>query len=131
MTPFFYILTLALPFFLTFFEHFLPYPYVVEEVAKAALVRVLRSGSKKENTLSTALTAGLCFSLTETVLYVPNFIQSGKLEFLAVRLVCTFLLHSLTFLLLFSTRRRLFLIALIANMGIHFFYNIYMSGGVR
>ena len=131
MTPLFYILTLALPFFLALFERYLPFPYIVEEIAKAALVHAVRLSNKKGGVLRISLTAGFCFALTETILYVPNFAQSGTLILLLVRLVCTFLLHSLTFSLLFSTRGRLFFVALLANVGIHFIYNICMLGGVR
>lgn len=83
------------PFVLWPIERLLPGPVWIEELYKCWLVwLVLRSSS--HNRLFWVFAAGLGFGVSETMLYVINFLQSGNLEGWGVRMVTTVPMHVIT-----------------------------------
>jgi RsiW-degrading membrane proteinase PrsW (M82 family) len=126
-----YLLPIAasvLPFFCWILERFLPYPYLVEELAKALLVYFLIK--KDRHSWYQAIIAGVFFALTETVFYTFNLYASGNTSFMAVRLLTTSLLHSLTYLTItffYVKGNRYFVIGIILAILIHIYYNQYLA----
>ncbi|MFA7301573.1 MAG: hypothetical protein WC069_04640 [Candidatus Shapirobacteria bacterium] len=120
----FSLLTLIAPFPLLVVEKFFPYPYLFEELFKFFVVKNL----SPKNNYYNPLILGIIFSLSESALYLVNFFAIGNFSNLPVRLISTTLLHSFTFLLLYTFRDKkyLSLLSLIAVVAIHYFYNYFI-----
>jgi hypothetical protein len=89
------VAALAGPFVLWSVEMVVPMPVVVEEVFKLWLVwLVLRS--KPSNGLFWVIIVGLGFGMSETILYLLNFMQNGDWGSWGLRLVTTVPMHVLT-----------------------------------
>jgi RsiW-degrading membrane proteinase PrsW (M82 family) len=93
LTPF---IALILPFIVWPLELFLPYPAVVEELAKAACIFFLNRKMTPFNPLLTGVSVGLMFALSESVLYLFNIAAIGSIATLLVRLVLTIPMHAAT-----------------------------------
>lgn len=117
-----------LPFFLWPIEYFLPFPYLVEELAKGLLVYViLRHPLNKQSPYLLALLSGFLFSFSETMLYVFNLIEFGNYERAFLRLLSTLILHTGTMLIMvnFGKRKISYLPLGIFTGGIiHYFWNL-------
>lgn len=125
MDPFAIITSLFGPFLLWPLEYLFPYPYILEEVAKAFIILGTAERSKSE--YKTYFVCGILFALTETVLYSININLFGRLSLLFVRLATSSALHSLTFLIIYWFYRRKMIIPGILLAGlIHFLYNFFI-----
>ena len=125
-----YVLPLVaaiLPFALFPIELFLPYPYLVEEVAKAVLVLFLvREGVKTKEGLVFSIIFGVLFALSETVLYIFNIHSVGNIGVLLLRFAVTAPLHAFTTAVIFiftSTNKKFFLLGLLIAIVLHFLFN--------
>lgn len=121
------LLALISPFLLWPVEYFLPYPHVVEELFKAAIVLLVLS-TKLNNTgqFRLLLLFGGLFALSETVFYLINIMFMGNLSTLLQRTILTTPLHIFTILIIWLTaiyQRWLIFIGLGMAMFIHYFYN--------
>jgi hypothetical protein len=89
------VAALAGPFVLWPIELLLPWPVWIEEVYKGWLIwLVLRS--RPQNGIFWVIVAGLGFGMSETMLYLVNFMQSGDLSGWGLRLITTVPMHALT-----------------------------------
>lgn len=126
-TPLLIPLALFLPYLLLPIEYFLPFPYLIEELAKLPLVSSQRHLSLKTR-LFFAVLLGICFSLSESILYLlnPLFFQNPTL-FLQ-RLLLTTPLHSSSLLILTLTKsKHLIWLGLVTNICLHFSFNHLIS----
>lgn len=108
------------PFVLWPIETVFPYPHVIEELVKAALVFFVIK------TWHQAAAAGLTFAFSESILYFPNFFLVGSLETFFTRLAITVPLHVATLLLIFffKANKKAYLIPAVAlAMILHYFFN--------
>ena len=115
------------PFIIWPIELFLPYPYIIEEIAKGILVFFVINLPDKSTQLKLVLTSAVLFTLSETVLYILNISLVGNLSTLPTRFILTVLLHSLTMLIiLISSFKHKWLMptGVAAAMLIHYFYNL-------
>jgi hypothetical protein len=116
LTP---LLALFAPLLLWPVEYFLPFPAIIEELVKATLVYFTKSVSK-------SLLVGLSFSLSETILYLPNLISQADVSLLVARLLITTTLHTSTCLIMaytaFKLKKSLFL-GLLISIILHQIYN--------
>lgn len=115
------LLVLIAPFPLLVIEKILPYPFLIEELFKFFVVKNL---SHKDN-YKYPLILGIIFSISESILYLVNFYILGNFSQLPLRLFITTLLHTFTFLLLYTFRNKkhMSLISLFLAIIIHFFFN--------
>lgn len=89
------VASLVGPFVLWPIERVIPMPVVVEEIYKGWLVwLVLRSG--RRNGLIWVFGLGLGFGMSETMLYLLNFLQSGDLSSWGLRFVTAVPMHVIT-----------------------------------
>jgi hypothetical protein len=117
--PLLLVLALAAPLFLWSVEYLLPYPYIVEELFKAGLVYY----PPKDSSFKNVFFLDLVFSLSESMMYLFNFLSLGSFQGLGGRLILTSGLHSLTFFLYFWGRRFLILMLPMAAL-IHYLFNL-------
>ena len=116
-----------LPFVIWPIELLLPYPYIIEEVAKGILIAFVINLPGRVNQAKIVLASAVLFTLSETVLYMLNISLVGNLSTLLTRFILTTLLHSLTMLiiLIFSFKHKWLMPAgVAAAMLIHYFYNL-------
>jgi len=128
VTPFLIPLIAAIaPFIIWPIELLLPYPYIIEEIAKGFLVFFAIDCAKRNIQVKIVLAAALLFTLSETVLYTLNIALVGDFSTLLTRFILTTLLHSLTMLIIlisgFKTKW-LIPVGVLAAMLIHYFYNL-------
>ncbi len=124
------IFALITPFALLPVEMLLPFPFVVEEIAKASLLIPLLSVKRINQQIQLAILVGIFFTLSESVLYLFNIYATGTPMLFIQRLLLTGALHTGTILTMFFVTkidRRLLPIGVIITMIIHFFYNQYIS----
>ena len=110
-------------------EYFLPYPYLIEELAKAALVYFIIS-SKTKNPIKIGILTGLLFGFSETVLYYLNILPTGQLTILFVRIITTIPLHIVTTLvILIPSLKRLKLMpwGILLAVILHFLFNFFIT----
>jgi len=122
----------ALPLLLFPLEVLLPYPHVIEELAKLAIVLTLISWetNKSKTKYSLAVAFGIMFTFSETSFYLMNFWMLGNFELLPLRLVLTGSLHILTTLILYTTFRKHFvlgLLGLVLSIVLHFAFNTHLA----
>jgi hypothetical protein len=118
------LLALFLPFILWPIEWYLPYPAIIEEVAKLMIVvMIVRFGSKQLQ-VPLVLGAGILFAASETLLYVINAAQYGNLTVLGWRLVLTVPMHLISFfILLWAVREKIWWAGLAIVTLIHWGFN--------
>lgn len=115
------------PFIIWPIELFLPYPYIIEEIAKGILVLFVIDLSNRASLLKLVLASAVTFTLSETVLYSLNIAQVGDLSTLPTRFILTALLHSLTMLIILisSFKTKWFMpIGVAVAMIIHYLFNL-------
>jgi hypothetical protein len=120
-------LTLIVPFVLWPIERFLPYPHIIEEIAKLLLVWNVANYENSKIGVIMTITMGILFTLSETAIHSYNLFFSGGFIQFANRVVLTGLLHSLTFVLLFVTikiNKKLAPLGLLIAVVIHYAYNL-------
>lgn len=124
LTP---LVAAILPFIIWPIELLLPYPYIVEEIAKGVLVLFVINLPDKSTQIKIVLASAATFTLSETVLYSLNIALVGDLSTLLTRFILTTILHSLTMLIiLISTFQNKWFVptGVAAAMLIHYFYNV-------
>lgn len=121
------VISMALPFLLWPIEYFLPYPFFVEEIAKAVLVYfALREFEDKERLIKVVVLMGVLFAFSESVFYIFNITLVGNIGTYFQRIALTTVLHTATFLvILFPSlkKRKVSAVGVILAMVIHFLYN--------
>lgn len=116
-----------LPFIIWPIELLLPYPYIIEEIAKGILVLFVINLPDKSTQIKLVLASAILFTLSETVLYILNISLVGDLSTLLTRFILTNLLHSLTMLIILISafkNKWLMLAGVAAAMSLHYFYNL-------
>jgi hypothetical protein len=139
------VFALAAPLVLLAVEMALPYPHLVEELAKAGLVVMILLGeieinsaakSKQKSQYKTitgwhwVLAAGVIFTFSETVLYLVNFFQLGSIANLLPRLVLTGGLHTATMIIMYLLAKKNYWLGglgFIAAVGLHYWFNLAVS----
>jgi RsiW-degrading membrane proteinase PrsW (M82 family) len=125
------LFALVAPLFIWPIEQVLPFPFIVEEIAKAIIIYFIAiSDEKRSLKIKQTILVGVLFALTESVLYLFNIYAFGSLETLLLRLVVTIPLHVITSLLiLFPTLKSkwLIVIGVILASLFHLFYNASVS----
>lgn len=117
---------LVLPFFSWVVETVLPYPYIVEELGKFALVVLSWNIPGKSAKIKTIGLAGFFFALSENIFYLFNFSVYGSLSAFFLRLFLTSLLHIITSLVILIPtikNKKLAIISLPLAILIHYLYN--------
>jgi hypothetical protein len=118
------IVALISPLLLIPIEGVLPYPFIIEELFKYILL--LGINKKKQRRLVESVLVGFLFNLTETFLYIPSIINSGKISVLWGRLFYTGLMHGMTCALMyFGIKKNKYfgLATLLLAMLFHFGFN--------
>jgi len=106
-------------------EFFLPYPHIIEELAKYFLALNIKD-LKSKSPYTLGLLSGITFAFSETIFYLTKIATLGSLSTLVVRLILTFILHSTTIITMiwFCRAGKSFALAgLIVAIIIHYFYN--------
>ena len=114
-----------LPFVLWLVELVLPFPAVVEELAKAGLVLAV-SRWQRWTGLGVIVAAGIVFSFSETVLYSFNLLTVGDSSTFLTRLLLTTSLHTGTMVIMWlfvQFDRRLIVLGFIVAVALHAWYN--------
>ncbi|MBI3290036.1 hypothetical protein HYZ78_01435 [Candidatus Microgenomates bacterium] len=117
------------PFVLWPVELFFPYPAIIEELTKGALVYLIFKAPKNMQ-IKLVILSGIFFSISETALYLFNIYFSGELYILGVRLVATTFMHLVTFLIIFTFGRKslkLLSVGVLAAIAVHELFNLYVS----
>ena len=121
---------LALPLVLIPVEIYLPYPYLIEEMAKFLVIyRMIGSYNIKHGWWMCVAGTGFAFALSESALYVNRILMSGGATLLLKRLVLTAALHSLTSMIIYSGIRfgkNLWMITLPIAIIVHYIYNYFV-----
>lgn len=120
------LFALIAPFALLPLEIFLPFPFIIEEIAKAALLIPLINLRRTKTQLQLTILMGVLFTLSESVLYLFNIYATGTPLLFAQRLLLTGTLHSLTMLIMILStyvNKRLFPFGVLIAMVIHYLYN--------
>lgn len=118
-----------LPFIVWPIEVFFPYPYLVEEIAKGILVYFILSIPSQNVKLGYGLLIGLCFALSENVLYSINFFTIGTVSFFLQRIASTGILHAGTAFLITAAslkNKKLIILGIILASAIHFVFNTFI-----
>jgi RsiW-degrading membrane proteinase PrsW (M82 family) len=123
-----------LPFIVWPIEIFLPYPYLIEEIAKGILIYFISQNKiKYSKRVFLALSVGILFTLSESILYLFNIYYSRNLSLFFERLLFTGILHTLTsFVIFFSIRKQKYFLVLgiLIAIIIHYLYNLYIPNTV-
>ncbi|MCX6782805.1 MAG: PrsW family glutamic-type intramembrane protease [Candidatus Levybacteria bacterium] len=127
------LLALISPIFLLPIEHVFNYPYVIEELIKFFAISLIIKQSKHtgNNYLIFAILVGVLFTISESILYLVNFLSDGTLMFFPQRLFFTGILHCSTCALIYILGKKnwLFLIlGLAISILIHYYFNEIISG---
>ena len=123
---FIFIFSLAFPLLLLPIEKTLPYPYILEEVAKAILILLALRISSKNFQIKLAIFIAFLFAFSENFFYLSVFAQNESLPIFFQRFIITSLLHILTALIILlpsQKNSRLFFPAILIAMLFHFLYN--------
>lgn len=133
MIPILLLYAFFLPYLLWPIELVLPFPFIVEEIAKAFLVVYLLDIEKDtRKRIYIAAAIGACFAFTESVFYLFNIALVGNIFTYLIRLLLTIPLHSSTtliilFSVLMKNRRKDIIYGVILAAIIHFLYNFLIS----
>lgn len=115
-----------LPFLVWPVEMLLPYPAVIEELAKGYLVWLVVKQGPRTGGWQTTLSIGLLFGGSETLLYTVNAILAGSLEALVVRVLLTMPMHTVTVMVMYWLGQRgkiWFGVGLVLAMAMHWGFN--------
>ncbi len=115
-----------LPFVVWPIEYLFPYPFVIEEVAKALLIYPLLVLVSLTDKIKLVVIVGILFALSESVLFIFNILLVGDASTIFLRLLLTIPLHVFTALiiLLFANfDRALIIVGVICSACLHFIYN--------
>ncbi len=108
----------------------MPYPHVIEEMAKALLIFFLLKSTDNRQKIYGAILVGFLFAFSENVLYMLNIFSAGNPQVLILRFVLTMPMHIATSGVILTSalidKRLIFLGIILAGL-IHYFFNIYVS----
>lgn len=126
------LFSLAAPLVLLAVEMFLPWPHILEEIAKAALVMMVIKGERelKTSAWEWAVGVGVFFTFSETSLYLVNFLSLGTTQDLLKRIFLTGLLHIGTpVMMYFGLKQNWYWGAgtIMAAMVFHFGFNVWLG----
>jgi RsiW-degrading membrane proteinase PrsW (M82 family) len=112
-------------------EYYLPYPYLVEEIAKAAVIWLALSSEGLWQKIKLALVVGALFSVSETILYLFNVLPiQGAEKVILQRLTLTLPLHLITSLVIVLPAlkdKRLIVFGVILAGLIHYLFNLQIA----
>lgn len=120
------LFSLILPFILWPIEQVLPYPYIIEEIAKGSLVYLILGNPRKASRIKMAIAVGALYAFSESVLYLFNIFAVGSLSTLFQRLAITVPLHIITTLVILFPAlkdKRLIVVGVILAGIIHYLFN--------
>ena len=118
------------PFLLWPIELLLPFPYIIEEVAKSTLIFPLLKLSNNTAKIKLTILIGVIFAVSEAVLYLFNIYLVGDIKTFALRLIITVPLHVLTSLSILAPallNRRLIVLGLISAIVLHYIFNLFIA----
>lgn len=121
------LLAAMAPFMLWPIEFFLPYPYIIEELAKALLIFPVLKISRKSDQIILVVTVGVIFALSESVLYLANIFLVGDISTFLIRFGLTIPFHALTALVIWFPavfNRKFIVLGLIAAGVTHYIFNL-------
>jgi RsiW-degrading membrane proteinase PrsW (M82 family) len=127
LTPLF---ALIAPFVVWPIELILPYPHIIEELAKAVLVFTLLDLPERLTKIKLAILIGVLFAFSESVLYLFNIQLVGDVQTYFVRLLVTVPLHVITTLIILLPalkNKKLIIVGVIFASLIHYFFNLYIQ----
>lgn len=124
------LLALIFPLLLIPVEKILPYPHIVEEIAKLALVLMIFYEEKRLNRHLSffVLLSGIFFTLSESIFYLINIFSLGDLTMIPKRFLLTGILHMGTLIIIYLFGRKnnaSLLIAIFFSIFIHYQYNLW------
>ena len=124
------LFSLFLPFLVWPVEFIFPYPFIVEEVAKGALIYFVATSQEKIDKLKMVAVIGVFFAFSETVLYLFNIYLVGNISTLLQRLAITTSLHVVTSLVIYLPAikdKKLIVLGVILAGILHYFFNFYVK----
>ncbi len=122
------VFSLAAPLPLLVIEHFLPYPFVIEELLKVILIYILINQEKKlkKNLFLYVIISGLFFSISESIFYLINIFAIQNYFIFFQRLLFTSILHICTLIIIyifFKCNKYWWIFGFSLAIFIHFLYN--------
>jgi len=124
------LFSLFLPFLVWPVEYFFPYPFIVEEIAKGALIYFVATSREKINKIKMVAAIGVLFAFSETVLYLFNIYLVGNISTLLQRLMLTTSLHVVTSLIIYlpAMKNKKFIVLGVILAGLlHYFFNLLVN----
>ena len=120
------------PFLIWPIELVFPYPYIVEEIVKLAIIYfvVKDNNLSKTNKLQLTILNGILFAFSEDVLYLFNIALVGSLGTFFTRILLTIPLHVLTSVLILSPalkNRKLIFLGFIPAVILHYLFNLWIQ----
>jgi len=126
LTP---LLALIAPFIVWPIELILPYPHIIEELAKAVLVFTLLDLPDRLTKIKLTILIGVLFAFSESVLYLFNIQMVGIMRTYFVRLLVTIPLHVITTLIILLPalkNKKLIIVGVLFASLIHYLFNLYI-----
>jgi RsiW-degrading membrane proteinase PrsW (M82 family) len=127
LTPLF---ALIAPFVVWPIELILPYPHIIEELAKAVLVFTLLDLPKRLTKIKLAILIGVLFAFSESILYLFNIQLIGNIQTYFVRLLVTIPLHVITTLIILLPalkNKKLIIVGVIFASLVHYLFNFFVQ----
>lgn len=127
LTPLF---ALIAPFVVWPIELILPYPHIIEELAKAVLVFTLLDLPDRLEKIKLAILIGVLFAFSESVLYLFNIQLVGNIQTYFVRLLVTVPLHVITTLIILLPslkNKKLIIVGVILASLVHYLFNLHIQ----
>ncbi len=127
LTP---LLALIAPFVVWPIELLLPYPHIIEELAKAVLVFTLLNLPDRLTKIKLAILIGVLFAFSESVLYLFNIQLVGNIQTYFIRFLVTIPLHTITTLIILLPalkNKKLIIIGVVFASLIHYLFNLYIQ----
>ena len=127
LTP---LLALIAPFIVWPIELILPYPHVIEELAKAFLVYTLLDLPDRLTKIKLAILIGILFAFSESVLFLFNIQMVGNIQTYFLRLLVTIPLHVVTTIIILLPalkNKKLIIVGVILASLVHYFFNYYIQ----
>ena len=127
LTPLF---ALIAPFIVWPIELILPYPHIIEELAKAVLVFTLLDLPERLTKIKLAILIGVLFAFSESILYLFNIQLVGNIQTYLVRLLVTIPLHVITTLIILLPalkNKKLIIVGVVFASLVHYLFNLYIQ----
>jgi RsiW-degrading membrane proteinase PrsW (M82 family) len=108
----------------------LPYPHVIEELAKTFLILTLLDLKKISEKIKLAILIGVLFAFSESVLFLFNIQLVGNIKTFFLRLLITIPLHTITSLIILLPalkNKKLIVFGFFLAVIIHYLFNLYIQ----